>query len=66
MLDTIEERSFIPARHMANAFEVIKKEFFMNRAALKMANINAIFNHMFTQPKCLQPVGKCYDHTDEH
>lgn len=36
------------ARARANVFETIRNAFFMNRAALKMANIDAITEFMFT------------------
>ncbi len=54
MLDGIDARARDAARGRANPFEAIKKEFFMNRAALKMANIDSVFGYIFTKPKCLQ------------
>ncbi|XP_066255913.1 cap-specific mRNA (nucleoside-2'-O-)-methyltransferase 1 [Euwallacea similis] len=39
------------ARARANAFETIRSVFFMNRAALKMANIDAVCDFMFTSIK---------------
>jgi cap1 methyltransferase len=39
------------ARSRANPFESIAACFFQNRAAMKMANIDAVFNFMFTDPK---------------
>ena len=42
-----ERRRFNDARTRANPFEGIKKEFFMNRAALKMAAMDAAFDGMF-------------------
>lgn len=39
------------ARSRANPFETIKGVFFLNRAAMKMANIDAVFDFMFTNPK---------------
>ena len=42
-----QRRAFNDARTRANPFEGIKKEFFMNRAALKMAAMDAAFNGMF-------------------
>lgn len=35
--------------------QAIKGEFFQNRAALKMAELDAVFGFMFTQPKGLNP-----------
>lgn len=37
------------ARTRANPFETIRSAFFMNRAALKMANIDAATNYMFSK-----------------
>lgn len=37
------------ARSRANVFETIRNGFFMNRAALKMANIDALTDFMFTR-----------------
>ena len=45
----VDSRDFRQARDRANPFESIKKEFFgTSRAALKMANLDAIFDFMFT------------------
>lgn len=60
MLDSVDDRVMHPARARANPFEVIKKEFFMNRAALKLANIDAIFDWAFTTPACLKEGGSLY------
>lgn len=38
----------IHARSRANPFETLKTAFFMNRAALKIANIDALTNFMFS------------------
>lgn len=43
-----DRRAFNDARTRANPFEAIKKEFFMNRAALKMAAMDAAFELMFS------------------
>lgn len=48
MYDTLDLKKLYQARHRANAFETIGSVFFMNRAALKMANIDAATNFMFT------------------
>jgi len=42
--DGIPETRFIPARDAANPFEGIKNSIFMNRAAVKLANLDAIYN----------------------
>eukprot|EP00054_Salpingoeca_dolichothecata_P022381 m.146621 g.146621 ORF g.146621 m.146621 type:complete len:776 (+) comp24321_c0_seq2:67-2394(+) len=49
LLDHVDKKQFLPARTRANPFEKIKKEFFQNRAALKMANIDALFGFIFTR-----------------
>ncbi|XP_062536392.1 cap-specific mRNA (nucleoside-2'-O-)-methyltransferase 1 isoform X2 [Armigeres subalbatus] len=38
------------ARARSNPFETIKSNIFMNRAAVKMANMDAMFDYMFTYP----------------
>ena len=40
----------VRARTRSNPFETIGKLFFQNRAALKMANMDAVFGFMFTRP----------------
>ena len=48
-LDHIQDRrAFNDARTRANPFEGIKKEFFLNRAALKMAAMDAAFGLLFS------------------
>jgi len=39
------------ARSRANPYELIRGAFFLNRAAMKMANMDAVFGFMFTDPK---------------
>ena len=43
-----DRRAFNDARTRANPFEAIKKEFFLNRAALKMAAMDAAFQLLFS------------------
>lgn len=38
------------ARTRANPFELIKKGPYINRAAMKMANLDHVFGRMFTKP----------------
>jgi len=45
-----DRRAFNFARARANPYEGIKKEFFMNRAAVKMAAIDAACDHVFSLP----------------
>jgi cap1 methyltransferase len=42
-MDDVDEKVLLSARNCANVYEVIKNEFFVNRAAMKMANIDAVF-----------------------
>ena len=39
------------ARTRSNPYETIGSVFFLNRAAVKMANMDAVFDFMFTNPK---------------
>lgn len=43
-----DRRAFNDARTRANPFEALKKEFFLNRAALKMAAMDAAFELIFS------------------
>ena len=49
LLDNVDSRSFLAARNRANPFEGIKREFFQNRAAMKMAELDAMFDYMFSR-----------------
>ncbi|EFN70766.1 Uncharacterized protein KIAA0082-like protein [Camponotus floridanus] len=51
-LDKVEMRK---ARTRSNPYETIRTANFLNRAAVKMANINKACNFMFTDPKDLHP-----------
>jgi len=51
-LDKVEMRK---ARTRSNPYETIRTANFLNRAAVKMANINKACNFMFTDPKNLHP-----------
>ncbi|XP_054006129.1 cap-specific mRNA (nucleoside-2'-O-)-methyltransferase 1 [Hylaeus anthracinus] len=50
-LDSVEMRR---ARTRSNPYETIRGSIFLNRAAVKMANMDKAFDFMFTSPKCLQ------------
>lgn len=50
-LDELPEKNFFDARESANPYEKIGKHFFMNRAALKMANLDALF-HLLPPAVC--------------
>ncbi|XP_047739805.1 cap-specific mRNA (nucleoside-2'-O-)-methyltransferase 1 [Hyalella azteca] len=56
VFDALSEREIQRARVRSNPFETIGKVFFQNRAALKMANLDAICGMMFTRPT--DPHGK--------
>jgi len=49
VFDNIERKKFIAARYSSNPYETIGKHIFMNRAAMKMANLDHHFS--FTSPK---------------
>ena len=51
VFDELEGTEMRKARTHSNPFELIKGVFFQNRAAMKMANMDAIFDFMFTSPK---------------
>ncbi|XP_014250281.1 cap-specific mRNA (nucleoside-2'-O-)-methyltransferase 1 isoform X2 [Cimex lectularius] len=50
IFDHLSEGELMKARSKCNPFETLKKAIFLNRAALKMANIDAAFDFMFTSP----------------
>ena len=50
IFDELGEREIQRARLKSNPFETIGKGFFQNRAALKMANLDAVTHMMFTKP----------------
>ena len=60
MFDTLEPQELNKARTRSNPFESIKGGFFLNRAAMKMANMDAVFDFMFTRYGhfCLLPSAK--------
>ncbi|CAH8837433.1 unnamed protein product [Trichobilharzia szidati] len=47
-LDHLSKTKVTESHERCNPYEMIKKGIFMNRAAMKMANIDSIFNGMFT------------------
>ncbi|XP_076353934.1 cap methyltransferase 1 isoform X4 [Tachypleus tridentatus] len=50
VFDQLEPEEMRRARTRSNSFETIRGVIFQNRAAMKMANIDAIFDFMFTNP----------------
>ena len=51
VFDSLEPEELRKARTRSNPFETIRGVFFLNRAAMKMANMDAVFDFMFTEPK---------------
>ncbi|KAK8734440.1 hypothetical protein OTU49_005807 [Cherax quadricarinatus] len=51
IFDQLDGRELQRARSRSNPFETLGKLFFQNRAALKMANMDCVFDFMFTRPK---------------
>ncbi|CAI9585126.1 unnamed protein product [Staurois parvus] len=49
--DELEGEEMRRARTRSNPYEMIRGVFFLNRAAMKMANIDHVFDYMFTNPK---------------
>lgn len=51
VFDQLESEEMRKARTRSNPFETIRGVMFQNRAAMKMANMDACFDFMFTNPK---------------
>ncbi|XP_014283812.1 cap-specific mRNA (nucleoside-2'-O-)-methyltransferase 1 [Halyomorpha halys] len=51
IFDNLSEDELRRAVTRSNPFETIRKGIFLNRAAVKMANIDFAFDHMFTNPR---------------
>ncbi|KAI1280796.1 Cap-specific mRNA (nucleoside-2'-O-)-methyltransferase 1 [Halotydeus destructor] len=51
VFDKLSGKELRRAVAMSNPFETIEKGMFQNRAAMKMANIDSVFDYMFTEPK---------------
>uniref|UniRef100_A0A336LYZ0 Cap-specific mRNA (nucleoside-2'-O-)-methyltransferase 1 n=1 Tax=Culicoides sonorensis TaxID=179676 RepID=A0A336LYZ0_CULSO len=51
IFDKLGSVDMMKARTRANPFETIKHNVFQNRAAVKMANIDQMFDFMFTDPR---------------
>lgn len=58
IFDNLEDKEMRNARSRSNPFERLGSQFFQNRAALKMANIDAVFDFMFTDPQRADGVKK--------
>ncbi|GFN74585.1 Cap-specific mRNA (nucleoside-2'-o-)-methyltransferase 1 [Plakobranchus ocellatus] len=53
VFDELEPEEMRRARTRSNPYETIRGAFFLNRAAMKMANMDAVLNFMFTNPRQL-------------
>ena len=51
MFDSLAGDEFLKARTRANPYEMVKGAIFQNRAAMKMANMDAVFDFMFSCPR---------------
>ncbi|KAL8185643.1 UNVERIFIED_CONTAM: Cap-specific mRNA (nucleoside-2'-O-)-methyltransferase 1, partial [Gekko kuhli] len=51
VFDELDGEEMRRARTRSNPYEMIRGAFFLNRAAMKMANIDYVFDYMFTNPK---------------
>lgn len=51
IFDKLDGEEMRKARTRSNPFETIGKGIFLNRAAMKMANLDKVFDNMFTSPK---------------
>ncbi|CAN9507442.1 unnamed protein product [Ophioblennius macclurei] len=51
VFDDLEGEEMRRARTRSNAYETIRGGIFLNRAAMKMSNIDHCFDHMFSNPK---------------
>ncbi|XP_030051624.1 cap-specific mRNA (nucleoside-2'-O-)-methyltransferase 1 [Microcaecilia unicolor] len=51
VFDELDGEEMRRARTRSNPYETIRGVFFLNRAAVKMANIDHVFDYMFTNPK---------------
>ncbi|KAM4633422.1 cap-specific mRNA (nucleoside-2'-O-)-methyltransferase 1 isoform 1-T3 [Polymixia lowei] len=54
VFDNLEGEEMRRARTRSNPYETIRGAFFLNRAAMKMSNIDHCFDYMFTNPKDAQ------------
>lgn len=51
IFDNLEPEEMRKARTRSNPYETIRGAIFLNRAAMKMANMDAVLDFMFTNPK---------------
>lgn len=50
IFDSLDDEDLRNARFRSNPYETIGSVIFLNRAAVKMANMDAVFDFMFTKP----------------
>ena len=50
MFDNLEGEEMRQGRTRSNPYETIRGGIFLNRAAMKMANMDHVFDYMFTKP----------------
>ena len=50
VFDRLEGEELMKSRSRSNPFETIRGAFFLNRAAMKMANLDAVCDFMFSEP----------------
>lgn len=63
VFDDLNDNEKRRARSRCNPFETIRSSIFLNRAAVKMANIDSMCNFMFTNPR--DPAGQTLVAPDE-
>nr|XP_053609664.1 cap-specific mRNA (nucleoside-2'-O-)-methyltransferase 1 isoform X2 [Plodia interpunctella] len=51
IFDSLDDEDLRRARSRSNPYETIASVIFLNRAAVKMANMDAVFDFIFTKPK---------------
>ncbi|CAF2931903.1 unnamed protein product [Rotaria sp. Silwood2] len=51
VFDELPQKEMEEARARSNVYETIGQSIFLNRAAVKMANIDSVFQRIFTDPK---------------
>jgi cap1 methyltransferase len=51
VFDSLAGDEFLKARTRSNPYEMVKGAIFQNRAAMKMANMDAVFDFMFSCPR---------------
>ncbi|XP_021339808.1 cap-specific mRNA (nucleoside-2'-O-)-methyltransferase 1-like, partial [Mizuhopecten yessoensis] len=54
VFDQLEAEEMRRARTKSNPYETIRGVFFQNRAAMKMANMDAVLDFMFTKPETVE------------